>query len=235
MENTEARLIQENQQLRADKEKEQKSRKSEKKISRSNTNGKQNIKPKKKSNTGHTPLINKEESGEKQSETVKKGKKSNVTGLGSCLEAERRYKLVAARKPNPKSINIDAEPKNSHPSHLSQPSRSKSNKAKIFDMGDSIVKDVKGWLLSRKLYVKVYSFSGTDTEDMFDYIKPLINRKPDEIIIHCGTNDLCSIKAPEEIVDNILKLRLVIVSYGIRCTVSNIVKRELVTRAKLQR
>ena len=61
---------------------------------------------------------------------------------------------------------------------------------------------------------------------MSDFIKPLINKKPDEIIIHCGTNDLCSIKTPEEIVDNILKLRLVIVSDGIRCTVSNIVKCE---------
>ena len=26
--------------------------------------------------------------------------------------------------------------------------------------------------------------------DMSDFIKPLINKKPDEIIIHCGTNDL---------------------------------------------
>ena len=96
----------------------------------------------------------------------------------------------------------------------------------IFVAGDSTVRDVKGWLLSREKYVKVYSFSGTDTEDMYDFIKPLINKKPDDIIIHCGTNDLGSIKTPGEIVDNILKLRLLIVSYGIRCTVSNIVKRE---------
>ena len=92
--------------------------------------------------------------------------------------------------------------------------------------GDSIVRDVKGWLLSREKHVKVYSFSEADTEEMSDFIKPLINKKPDEMIIHCGTNNLCSIKTPEEIVDMILKLRLVIVSYGIRCTVSNIVKRE---------
>ena len=114
----------------------------------------------------------------------------------------------------------------SPPSQLSQPSRSESNKARIFVAGDSVVRDVKGWLLSRGKYVKVYSFSGADTEDMSDFIIPLINKKPDEIIIHCGTNDLCSIKIPEEIVDNILKLWLVIVSYEIRCTVSNIVKRE---------
>ena len=80
MENTEARSIQENQQLHA--EKEQKSRKSEKMISKSYTNGKQNIKPKNKSNTGHTSPINKEESGEQQSETVKKGQKSKVILLG---------------------------------------------------------------------------------------------------------------------------------------------------------
>ena len=60
MENTEARLIQENQQLRVEKEKEQKSRKSES-ISRSYTNSTNNIKPKNKSNTGHSPPINKVE------------------------------------------------------------------------------------------------------------------------------------------------------------------------------
>ena len=157
MENTEARLMQENQQLRAEKEKEQKSRKSEKKISKSYTNGKQNIKPKNKirSNTGHTPPINKEESGEKQSETVKKGKKAKVIDLESCLDAERGYEPVAAGKPNPKSINVVPELKNS-PSKLSHPSRSKSNKARIFMAGDSIVRDVKVWLLSREKYVKVY-------------------------------------------------------------------------------
>ena len=157
---------------------------------------------------------------------MKKGKKSKVIDLDNCLEAERGCEPVVAGKPNPNSINIDPELKNSPPSQLSQPSRSKSNKARIFVAGDSIVRDVKGWLLSREKYVKVYSFSGADTEDMSDFIKPLINKKPNEIIIHCGTNDLCSTKTPEEIVYNILKLRLVIVSYGIRCTVSNIVKCE---------
>ena len=157
---------------------------------------------------------------------MKKGRESNVIDLQSCLEAERGYELVAAGKPNHKSIDVDPELKNSPPSHLSQPSRSKSNKGKIFVAGDSIVRDVKEWLLPREKYVKVYSFSGAVTEDMSDVIKPSISKKPDEIIIHCGTNDLCCIKSPEKIVDNILKLRLVIVSYGIRCTVSNIVKHE---------
>ena len=173
MESTEARLIQENQQLRAEKEKEQISRKSEKKISKSNTNNKQNIKPKKKSNTGPTPPTDKEELGEKQSETVKKGKKSKVIDLESCSEAERRYEPAAAWKPIPYSINIDPELKSSPPSQLSQPSRSKSNKAKIFVAGNSIVKDVKGWLLSRETYVKVYSFSGADTEDMSDFYQAI--------------------------------------------------------------
>ena len=148
--------------------------------------------------------------------------------MESCPEAERRYEPVAAGKPGPNSINTNPELKNSPPSQLSQPSRSKSNKAKIFVAGDSVVKDVKGWLLSREKYVKVYSFSGADTEDMSDFIKPLINiNKQQAWQDHSPLrHKLCSIKTTEEIVGNILKLRLAIVSYGVRCTVSDIVKRK---------
>ena len=56
--------------------------------------------------------------------------------------------------------------------------------------GDSIVKDVKGWLMSRDKRVKVYSFSGANIEDMEDFLTPIIRRKPDEIILHVGTNNL---------------------------------------------
>ena len=83
----------------------------------------------------------------KQSETVKNcKKKSKEIDLESCPEAERRYEPVAAGKPGPNSINTDPELKNFPPSQLSQPSRSKSNKAKIFVAGDAVVKDVKGLL-----------------------------------------------------------------------------------------
>ena len=32
--------------------------------------------------------------------------------------------------------------------------------------------------------------SGATTEDMLDYFKPMVRKKPDTVIIHTGTNDL---------------------------------------------
>ena len=36
----------------------------------------------------------------------------------------------------------------------------------------------------------VKSFSGSKTEDSVDYLKPLIRKTPEEIIVHVGTNDV---------------------------------------------
>ena len=44
-------------------------------------------------------------------------------------------------------------------------------KPMTFIVGDSIVKDVKGWLLSRERFVRTYSFSGTATTDIHDFIR----------------------------------------------------------------
>ena len=61
---------------------------------------------------------------------------------------------------------------------------------------------------------------------MHDFIRPLLKKKPEEIILHVCTNDLTSTLKATQIVDEILKLRFIIVSYGIKCTISTIVKRD---------
>ena len=38
--------------------------------------------------------------------------------------------------------------------------------------------------------VNVIFHPGTTTEDIVDFIKPVIRKKPDAVIIHAGTNDL---------------------------------------------
>ena len=74
-------------------------------------------------------------------------------------------------------------------------------------MGDSIVKDVKGWKLSDdKNKVVVKYFSGAKTKDMESYIIPNLEQNPETIIIHSGTNDLKSDSSPEEITRYISKL-----------------------------
>ena len=74
-------------------------------------------------------------------------------------------------------------------------------------LGDSIVKDVKGWKLSEdKNKVVVKHFSGAKTKDMESYIIPTLEQNPETIIIHSGTNDLKSDISPEEIAKDIIKL-----------------------------
>ena len=67
-------------------------------------------------------------------------------------------------------------------------------------MGDSIVKNVRGYELLRKaenckVYVK--SFSGAKVVYMEDYVKPTLREMPTHIILHVGTNDVPTKKAPE--------------------------------------
>ena len=70
----------------------------------------------------------------------------------------------------------------------------------VFIAGDSILQHVHGWELSNaKQRVSVKSFSGSTAEDMKDYLKPLIRKKPDTIILHVGTNDIKDDKKTAEV------------------------------------
>ena len=76
-------------------------------------------------------------------------------------------------------------------------------------MGDSIVKHVRGYELSRKVEnCKVYvkSFSGAKVMCMEDYVKPTLREMPNHIILHVRMNDVPTKKAAEQIVENIANL-----------------------------
>ena len=75
------------------------------------------------------------------------------------------------------------------------------------------------WMMSRVKRVKVHSFSGATTTEMKHFIKPLVQRKPTEIILHVGTN--VDIYSAEEVADNIIKLTDDIKKKGTSCTVSS--------------
>ena len=71
------------------------------------------------------------------------------------------------------------------------------DKKAIFILGDSMVKHVEGWKLSKNIdrKHKVYdrSFSSTKVKCMKDYVKPCIRENnPDHVLIHVGTNELDS-------------------------------------------
>ena len=79
-------------------------------------------------------------------------------------------------------------------------------------------------MMSRAKIVKVYSFSGTTTTEMKHFSKPLVQRKPTEIILHFGTNYV-DIHIAEDVADKIIKLIDDIKKKGIRCTVPSSVVR----------
>ena len=85
----------------------------------------------------------------------------------------------------------------------------KKNKNVTCIIGDSILKDVKGWELTKSMkheYVTVKSFSGAKTECMKHYIIPTLDKKPDKIILHVGTNDLRDNVPADEVADRVMAL-----------------------------
>ena len=105
-------------------------------------------------------------------------------------------------------------------------------------MGNSIVKDLKGWKLSDdKNKVVVKHFRGTKTKDMESYIIPTLKKNSETIIIHSGTNDLKSDSSPEEIARDIIKLTTSCKTQKNKVIISSIVPRydnlnEKATRVK---
>ena len=58
-----------------------------------------------------------------------------------------------------------------------------AKKKLVFIVGDSIIQHVEGWDLSTNdRHVAVKSFSGARITNMDDYLRPLLRKKPDEII-----------------------------------------------------
>ena len=63
-------------------------------------------------------------------------------------------------------------------------------KEKVIIIGDSMTKFVDPKKLSKKCQVESRSFPGVTVEDMQDFVKPLVRRKPDKVTIHVGTINL---------------------------------------------
>ena len=85
----------------------------------------------------------------------------------------------------------------------------RTSKAKVPStviIGDSMTKHLDSRRLQRSSKtvrrVSTQTYRGATIEDMKHHIRPCLARKPSEIILHVGTNDLAN-KEPEEIVNGI--------------------------------
>ena len=82
-------------------------------------------------------------------------------------------------------------------------------------------------MISRKgRVVKVIPFSGATIEDMYDYLKPMLRKCPDNIVLHVGTNNAAREPA-RTVFDKLLSLKSFIEKTLPNCkiSISNLIKR----------
>lgn len=74
-------------------------------------------------------------------------------------------------------------------------------------VGDSIVKNIQGFKIGRKTNSRVIvkPYSGATTADRHHHVIPTIQEKPNQIVLHTGTNDLQTTE-PHQIAKNIVDL-----------------------------
>ena len=60
----------------------------------------------------------------------------------------------------------------------------------VLIVGDSMLNNIDERTLSKRYTTKVRCFRGSTVSDLHDYIKPLLRKKPDKIILVIGTNDI---------------------------------------------
>ena len=95
-------------------------------------------------------------------------------------------------------------------------------------LGDSIVKNVNGWQLSKSLTnekVFVKSFPSATTKQMSTYVKPTLEEKTDTIILHTRTNDLRSEDEPDKIANDIVDVAVACKQTGWEVIISALLPR----------
>ena len=103
--------------------------------------------------------------------------------------------------------------------------KSKPRPKQIIVAGDSIVMGLRGWMMSRDNRVKIHSFCRANTDEMQHFLKPLLDRDPFHVILHCGTNDLAQGSPCREVAQKIVDLGKIVVDKGITCSISLLTKR----------
>lgn len=127
---------------------------------------------------------------------------NNPTDEGPWIEVGKGMKnrptdLIDTTKSSSNDYQHDNAPSskvkynaNSYSNNLSNPSTETTNKSHIALVGDSMTKPINGRKLSRTCKVTSHSFPGATVEDLEYYVKPILKRKHDKIIIHAGAYNL---------------------------------------------
>ena len=115
-----------------------------------------------------------------------------------------------------------------------------NEKKKVFLLGDSMVKHLQGWDITKKLENKhkvyIRQFTGSKVTCMNDYVKPCIRENnPDHIIFHVGTNDIPTSKDPLAIAHSIVDLVKSVITQDRGVTISGIIHGMISRITRLER
>ena len=127
----------------------------------------------------------------------------------SVVESSKRRR---DKKKNHQQANGDSRPANQPTIQAEnalndQRGESTRSSKSVVILGDSMIKNIHGGKLSREAHVTLRSFSGSTVDDMIDFVRPFTRRKPDELILHIGTNDLKD-EEPQQVAKKIVNLGL---------------------------
>ena len=159
-------------------------------------------------------------------DTSKTSSSSNQNSSSKELNISRtEHGDESTKGKNTKENNYDKE---SNDDQMKSNEGSKLEKKKVFILGDSIIKHVKSYNISKsvdncKVYVK--DFPGARVRCMHDYVKPTIRENPDHIILHVGTNDLSTNIPTEKVAESIVDLASSLKSSACTVAISNITVR----------
>ena len=181
---------------------------------------------------GHQEVLNIEKVNDQPCAKSKSHSNKPTSSIQSNPQEERRHGIIKtqkAKKQRQKDLNSNdnhvLQDKNAQPSEEANKSKNYREKDRktVVVLGDSIVKYVQGRNLSTKVRSVVKSFSGSRVYHMFHYMKPSLELKPDEIILHLGTNDL-KYSSPEYVAERIADLghSIVAESHTTKVTISSL-------------
>ena len=130
--------------------------------------------------------------------------------------------------PSKEYNSLGSSRNNSHNNNSN--SRTERNQQKVFILGDSMVKNVNGFFLTKNIkhrfLVKVRSFSSAKVSCMNDHAKPTMRDfDPEHIILHVGTNDLNSERTASQIANSVITLATTLKNDNNKIHISLIVPR----------
>ncbi|KXJ05002.1 hypothetical protein AC249_AIPGENE4972, partial [Exaiptasia diaphana] len=143
----------------------------------------------------------------------------------SDVNTENLHKTPKKKKKKSKNKGQDKNDlaHNNGTSQVPTPSKH-SPPNEVFIVGDSMVKNLQGHKMSRNQKIKVWTFRGSTACDMKEYIKPILQRKPKEIVLHVGTNSVQNLDA-KACAEQIMQIGSTISNENIKPTISGIIKR----------